>query len=109
MKATLIHEVGHCATGCTHHLDSSFELIGQHEHKANRWAAERFLPFVKLQKAMGEGYTQPWELAEYFGVSEDAIKWALNYYTENCGLSFNKTSQKNKPSGAANAREPMLG
>ena len=92
IKTTLSHEIGHCATGCTHHLDSPLDLIGQHEYRANRWAVDRFLPFDKLQQAMQDVYTQPWELAEYFDVSEKAVRWALQYYTENRGLSFNEAS-----------------
>ncbi len=92
IKTTFIHEIGHCATGCTHHLDSSLDLIGQHEDRANRWAVERFLPFKEMQHAMQAGLTESWQLAEYFDVSEKAIRWALSYYTENCGMSFNEAS-----------------
>lgn len=92
IKTTLIHEIGHCATGCTHHLDSSLDLIGQHEYRANKWAVERFLPFDELQQAMQDGYTEPWELAEYFDVSEKAVRWAVQYYTESRGMPFNKAS-----------------
>jgi transcriptional regulator with XRE-family HTH domain len=32
------------------------------------------------------------KMAEYFDVSERAIRWALHYYTENRGMSFNEAS-----------------
>ena len=92
IKTALIHETGHCATGCTHHLDSSLDLIGQHEYKANRWAVERFLPFDELQQAMKDGYTEPWQLAEYFDISEQAVRWALYYYIDCRGMSLMKRS-----------------
>jgi Zn-dependent peptidase ImmA (M78 family) len=91
-KRALAHEIGHCATGATHKVCSPLDLVGQHEYKANRWAVERFLPFDELQQAMKDGYTELWQLAEYFNISERAIRWALHYYTENRGMSFNEAS-----------------
>jgi hypothetical protein len=87
-KRALAHETGHCATGCTHKVSSSIDLVAKHEYKANQWAVKHFLPFGRLQEAMREGYTESWQLAEYFDVPETAIKWAIQYYTGNCGLSF---------------------
>jgi len=91
-KRALAHEIGHCATGATHKACSSLDLISQHEYRANRWAAEHFLPFKELQQAMRMGYSEPWQLAEYFNISEKAVRWALRYYTESRGLSFNTES-----------------
>ncbi|MCI1951768.1 MAG: ImmA/IrrE family metallo-endopeptidase [Clostridiales bacterium] len=87
-KRVIAHEVGHCVTGCTHKVSSSIDLVVKHEYKANRWAVKRFLPFEKIQAAVQDGYTEPWQLAEYFDVPETAIKWALHYYIEDCGMSF---------------------
>ncbi|UZT82931.1 ImmA/IrrE family metallo-endopeptidase [Caproicibacterium sp. BJN0003] len=87
-KRAIAHETGHCVTGCTHKVSSSLDLVQKHEYKANRWAVKRFLPFEQIQAAIQDGYTKPWQLAEYFGLPEPAIKWAIHYYIENCGLSF---------------------
>ena len=65
-KAALAHELGHCATGCTHRVSSPYDLVCRHEYKANRWAIQRYLPFEELQNAVSAGYTEPWQLAEYF-------------------------------------------
>lgn len=81
VKAVLAHEIGHCATGCTHRLSSPLDLIGRHEYKANRWAFENCLPFPALQKAVREGFREPWELAEYFDLPEEFIRRAVSYYT----------------------------
>jgi Zn-dependent peptidase ImmA (M78 family) len=91
-KRAIAHEIGHCATGATHKTCSPLDLVEQHEYRANKWAVERFLSFDELQQAMQDGYTEPWELAEYFDVSEKAVRWAVQYYTENRGMSFNKAS-----------------
>ena len=86
--AALAHEVGHCATGATHAVRSPFELIARHEHRANRWHYERYLPFSYLKSLMEQGYTEPWQLAEVSGWPESTIRAALHYYTQCKGLTF---------------------
>jgi hypothetical protein len=80
IKKTLAHEIGHCATGCTHKVCSSLDLVQKHEYKANRWAIERYLPFNNLNAAIIDGYSEPWQLAEYFDLPEDFINKAVDYY-----------------------------
>lgn len=87
-KAALAHELGHCATGCTHRVSSPYDLVCRHEYKADRWAIQRYLPFEELQKAMSAGYTEPWQLAEYFQIPEAAVRRALTYYLRVRGLCF---------------------
>lgn len=86
--AALAHEVGHCATGATHSVHSPFQLISQHENRANRWYYERYLPFSYLQSLMQQGYTEPWQLAEVTGWPESTIQAALHHYVECKGLTF---------------------
>ena len=88
VKAALAHELGHCATGCTHRVSSPYDLICRHEYKANRWAIQRYLPFETLRRAVQAGYTEPWQLAEYFQLPESIIRQGIDYYTGACGLSL---------------------
>lgn len=81
MKGAIAHEVGHCATGCTHKVSSPLDLVEKHEFKANRWAIEHYLPFETINDAIEHGYVEPWALAEYFDVPEDFIIKAIRYYT----------------------------
>ena len=74
------HECGHVATGTVHALGSPLEEIGRHELKADRWAVHRFLPWGKIKKAMRSGYTEAWQLAEYFDFDERFIRIALYVY-----------------------------
>lgn len=76
----LIHEFGHCKTGTTHQLCSPFQLIEQHEYKANCAAVFETLPFDTLQNAVCAGYTEPWQLAEYFNLPEEFIHTAYDIY-----------------------------
>lgn len=85
----LIHEVSHCATGCTHKVSSQYDLVAKHEYKANRRAIETYLPLDRLRAALRAGYTEPWQLAEYFGLPEEAIRLALHYWTDCRGFDLN--------------------
>ncbi len=78
----LIHEISHCATGCTHAVSSPYDLVCKHEYKANRRAIETYLPAKTLRAAIAAGYTEPWQLAEYFGLPERAVRLALEYWTK---------------------------
>lgn len=88
MKGAIAHEVGHCATGCTHIVSSPLDLVAKHEFKANRWAIERYLSFDVMNDAMEHGYVEPWALADYFDLPEDFIVKAISYYTVNQGKKF---------------------
>ena len=92
-KAALAHELGHCATGCTHRVSSPYDLVCRHEYKADRWAVQRYLPFEELQKAVQGGCTEPWQLAEYFQLPEETVRRALNYYLRVRGLRFAPAAQ----------------
>lgn len=91
----LEHEVAHCATGCTHKLSSSYDLIEKHEYKANRYAIEKYLSFQDLHAAMRSGYSTVADLADHFNVPEVAIKKALHYWTECRGINFNELKEAN--------------
>ena len=69
-KVKLAHEMGHCETGAFY------------ENRANKWAYKKLVPQDELAEACLQGYREPWELAEYFGVTEDFLRGALKYYQE---------------------------
>lgn len=84
----MAHELGHCVTGATHKQGSKWDLVLRHEHKANKWAFERYLPYKKLCAAMKLGYCEAWQLAELFDFTESYIKQAIMYYSNNKGFCF---------------------
>ncbi len=88
MKGAIAHELGHCATRCTHKVSSSLDLVEKHEYTANRWAIEQYLPFDAMNDAMEQGYVETWALADYFDLSEDFILKAIKYYTIYEGKKF---------------------
>ena len=44
------------------------------EERATRWAVQELIPADKLLSAFKNGYTEVWQLAEYFNVTENFIK-----------------------------------
>lgn len=87
------HEWAHIATGSTYTMGATPAMIQAAERKATRAQIKKLLPFEEMRAAMEAGYVEPWELAEYFEVTEDFVQEAINYYTGPCGLCF----QKNLP------------
>lgn len=86
LNGTCYHEVGHAATGALHKVDSPFETVERSEYRANRWATQRFLPVTEFQEAFEMGYTELWQLSEWFDLPEEDIKNALSYWTERRGV-----------------------
>ncbi len=76
----LAHEGGHCATGATHAVCSPLDLIEKHEYKADKHASHRLIKPEKLKAAIANGYTEFWQLADFFGVTEDFIRRADYIY-----------------------------
>lgn len=79
-KSALLHEGGHYATGATHEVNSPFDLVTKHEHKADKWAVERALSADELDEAVAAGHTEMWDLADYFGITEDLMRKAVCWY-----------------------------
>ena len=82
----LAHELGHCLTGSFYNRYAAQDRRGRAEHRADKWAVIHLIPRDELEKAMQEGYTEPWTLAEHFGVTEDFMRKALCWY-QNGNLS----------------------
>ncbi len=76
----IAHEGGHIATGSTHSIGSPYEIIEQHENRADKWAIKKLIPKDELDKAIAKGYTEIWDLADYFNVTEDFMKKAVWLY-----------------------------
>lgn len=90
MRGVCYHELGHIATGALHKVDSPYELAERSEHRAIRWAAEAFLPEAAFREAFAAGYTELWQLEDYFDLPEADISAALRYWTDCRGIDFTK-------------------
>lgn len=84
----LAHELGHCLYGGFYSSTTPLYIREKHEYKANVWAVKFLVPWDELHEAVHNGITEPWELAEYFSVTEAFINLALEYYLERKGYSL---------------------
>lgn len=84
----LAHELGHCLYGGFYSSTTPLYIREKHEYKANVWAVKFLVPWDELHEAIHNGITEPWELAEYFSVTEAFINLALEYYVERKGYSL---------------------
>lgn len=85
-----LHEVGHVATGALHKVDSPYETVERSEYRANRWGFENYLKVKEFKEAFAAGYTELWQLSDYFDLPEETIRKALSYWTEQRGINFNE-------------------
>lgn len=90
LRGVCYHELGHIATGALHKVDSPYELAERSEHRAIRWAAENYLNETAFREAFAAGFTETWQLAEYFDLPESDILAALRYWTQCRGIDFTK-------------------
>lgn len=75
----MAHELGHCET-MSFYNEHTLETRPRMEYRANKWAINKLLPKDEMEEAMEQGYEELWELAEYFNVSEDMVKFAFWVY-----------------------------
>lgn len=79
-KVKLAHELGHCETHSFYNRYSKLDLRAKHEYRADKWAVKKLIPKDELEEAFKAGYTQAWQLAEYFDVTEDFVRRAAKIY-----------------------------
>lgn len=79
-RVHLGHELGHCATGSFYNIHAAADCRQRHENRADKWAITHLIPVDDLDQAVAAGYTEVWELAEHFGVTEDFMRKAVCYY-----------------------------
>lgn len=79
-RVHLAHEIGHCISGGFYNRYSPHDIIAKHERRADKWAIKMLIPEDELSAAVSRGRTEPWDLAEYFDVTEDFMRKAMCYY-----------------------------
>ena len=73
------HEVGHCETG-SFYTPKSLELRSRMENRADKWAIKKLIPKNEMEQAIIDGNEEVWQLAEYFGITENMVKFAFWVY-----------------------------
>lgn len=77
----LAHELGHCSTGSFYNRWAARDVRQKHENRADKWAIYHTISEDELDEAVAEGYTEIWDLAEHFNVTEDFMRKAICWYT----------------------------
>lgn len=80
-RTQLAHEIGHCETGSFYSRYIKVDSRQRHENRADKWAVKKMISAEALDEAVAQGYTELWNLAEHFNVTEDFIKKAVCLYT----------------------------
>ena len=88
LRGVCCHEMSHVATGALHKARSPYELVERSEYRANRHTAQTVLTAEAFREAFHAGYTELWQLSEYFEFPEGDIKAALTYWTDRRGVTF---------------------
>lgn len=78
--SAMLHEGGHYATRTTHAVNSPYDLVEQHENRADKWAVRKAVSREQLDAAVAEGHTELWDLAEYFDITEDLMRKVICLY-----------------------------
>ncbi len=84
-KEVLAEELGHYYYDATYKFDSNLQLVSKQERKAKKWAYNMLVPFEELKKAIRNGITEIYSLAEYFDVSNLFMSKCLVFYLEKYG------------------------
>ena len=82
LKCILSEELGHYFTGSTYKNSKPKNYreeieIARNEYRAKKWQVFFLIPEDKFLEAIRKGITETWELAEYFDVDEEVIKFYL--------------------------------
>ena len=79
-KEAVSHEWAHILTGTTYSFDDPPEVKARAENRADKRQIRLLIAENELLDAISDGYTEIWELAERFNVSEDLMRKALHLY-----------------------------
>ena len=82
----LVHERAHLDSGAMYSAYTPLITMEQCETRAWKRAVMTALPFADLLAAFESGYTEVWQLAEYFEVTEDFIRKAAEIYVSIGGV-----------------------
>ena len=79
-RVHLGHELGHCMTGSFYNIYATVDCRQRHENHADKWAIRALIPVEQLDEAIALGYTELWQLADFFGVTESFMRKAVCLY-----------------------------
>ena len=81
LRVHLAHELGHCLTGSFYNHFAVCDVRQKHENRADKWAIKKLIPKDELDKAVADGHTELWDLADNFGLTEEFMRKTVCWYT----------------------------
>ena len=79
-RVHLAHELGHCTTGAFYNRYARLDIRQRHENRADKWAIRRLISQEALDDAVADGHIELWDLADFFGVTEEFMKKTICLY-----------------------------
>ena len=79
-KVVLAHELGHCETGSFYNRYAACDVRKRHENRADKWSFSKLVSKEELEEAVSAGFTEIWQLAEYFDVPCEYMAKACHWY-----------------------------
>lgn len=83
MRCILAEELGHHFTSVGSAIPTKIFFYSNRvwtsrvEYRAMKWASQFLLPLSHIRTAFNKGLFQPWEIADYFGVTPNFAKFRL--------------------------------
>ena len=88
-KCVLSEELGHYYMDATYPIFSEdIVSISKQEYRAKKWSYFILVPFEKLKSAILEGFTNLYSFADYFEVTVEYMKNAIDFYVEKYGFIY---------------------
>lgn len=79
-RTHLAHELGHCVSGSFYSRYTAVDSRTRHEVRADKWAIRRLISKEDLDAAVAAGHTELYDLADYFGTTEEFVRKAVCLY-----------------------------
>lgn len=79
-RVRLAHEIGHCVRHEFYNVYSPFDVREKHERKADEWAIRKLIPRYDFLRAVRRGCTEPYQIAEEFGVTIPFAVKTMRFY-----------------------------
>lgn len=82
-RCACAHELGHCARNAFYRRNDPLYMKRRCENKADKWAIKKLVPKDEFMLAIHSGYTETWQIAEYFNITEEFAHKAAWFYKYN--------------------------
>ena len=84
-KEILAEELGHYYMDATYKFNSDLAFIDKQEYRAKKWSYNVLISYDKLCSAINSGINTIYALAEYFEVTVEYMKNAIEFYINKFG------------------------